>query len=110
MKEKTKKSTKKRKIKLTALILFIAVLILLINGIKLQPQITQNYDKISELKSKIEYEEQRAEEVDALKENVDSYEYIEKIAREKLGMIRKDEIVFIDITGEEWGYNFLGGK
>ncbi len=81
--------------------LFIAVLILLINGIKLQPQITENYDKISELQSQIEYEEQRAKEVDALKENVDSYEYIEKIAREKLGMIRKDEIVFIDVTGEE---------
>ena len=77
------------------------MLILLINGIKLQPQITDNYDKITELKSQIEYEEQRAKEVDALKENVDSYEYIEKIAREKLGMIRKDEIVFIDVTGEE---------
>lgn len=66
----------------------------------LQPQITNNYDKISELKSQIEYEKQRAEEVDALKENVDSDEYIEKIAREKLGMIRKDEIVFVDVTGE----------
>lgn len=67
----------------------------------LQPQITENYDKISELEEQIEYEQQRADEVDALKENVDSDEYIEKIAREKLGMIRKDEIMFIDITGEE---------
>lgn len=67
----------------------------------LQPQITENYDKISELEAQIEYEQQRADEVDELKENVDSDEYIEKIAREKLGMIRKDEIMFIDITGEE---------
>lgn len=74
---------------------------MLIKGVMLQPQITDNYDKISELKSQIEYEQKRAEEVDALKENVDSYEYIEKIAREKLGMIRKDEIVFVDVTGEE---------
>ncbi len=74
---------------------------MLIKGIMLQPQITDNYDKISELEAKIEYEQQRADEVDALKENVDSDEYIEKIAREKLGMIRKDEIVFIDVTGEE---------
>lgn len=59
---------------------------------------------ISDLEAQIEYEEQRADEADALKEIVDSDEYdeyIEKIAREKLGMIRKDEIVFVDITGEE---------
>ena len=56
---------------------------------------------ISDLEAQIEYEEQRANEVDSLKEIVDSDEYIEKIAREKLGMIRKDEIVFVDITGEE---------
>lgn len=101
MKEKIKKSTKKRKIKMTAILLLAAVLFMLIKGVMLQPQITDNYDKISELKSQIEYEQQRAEEVDALKENVNSDEYIEKIAREKLGMIRKDEIVFIDVTGEE---------
>ena len=67
----------------------------------LQPQITTNNDVISELDEKIEYEKQRAEEVDQLKENVNSDEYIEKIAREKLGMIRKDEIMFIDVTGKE---------
>ena len=82
-------------------ILVAVVLFMLIKGVTLQPQITRNYDKINELKSQIEYEQKRAEEVDELKENVDSDEYIEKIAREKLGMIRKDEIVFIDITGEE---------
>ena len=100
MKEKIKKSTKKRKMKITAALLFAVVLFMLVKGVMLQPQITNNYDKISELKSQIEYEKQRAEEVDALKENVDSDEYIEKIAREKLGMIRKDEIVFVDVTGE----------
>lgn len=36
-----------------------------------------------------------------MKESVDTDEYIEKLAREKLNMIKKDEIVFIDITGEE---------
>ncbi len=83
------------------IIIVVIVLFMLIKGVKLQPEITDNYDKITELKSQIEYEQKRAEEVDALKENVDSDEYIEKIAREKLGMIRKDEIVFVDVTGEE---------
>lgn len=101
MKEKTKKSTRKMTLKLTTIALLAVVLFFMIKGIMLQPQITENYDKISELKAQIEYEQQRADEVDALKENVDTDEYIEKIAREKLGMIRKDEIMFIDVTGEE---------
>lgn len=101
MEVERKKAQKKRNLKLTTLILIAVVLFLIIKGIMLQPQITENYDKISELEEQIEYEQQRADEVDALKENVDSDEYIEKIAREKLGMIRKDEIMFIDITGEE---------
>ena len=67
----------------------------------LQPKITENQDKIAELNSMIDYEQKRADEVDALKENIDSDEYIEKVAREKLGMIRKDEIVFVDISGKE---------
>ena len=101
MKEEIKRSTKKSKLKITTIVLLLVVLFMLIKGVMLQPQITDNYDKISELEEQIEYEKQRADEVDALKENVDSDEYIEKIAREKLGMIRKDEIVFIDVSGEE---------
>ena len=41
------------------------------------------------------------EEIDNIKQNVNTDEYIEKIAREKLGMIRKDEILFIDVNGEK---------
>ena len=101
MRKKEQKRTKKRKLKITTAILVVIVLFMLIKGVMLQPQITDNYDKISELESQIEYEQKRAEEVDALKENVNTDEYIEKIAREKLGMIRKDEIVFVDVTGDK---------
>ena len=44
---------------------------------------------------------QRGNEADALKEIVGTDEYIEKIARERLGMVRNDEILFVDISGEE---------
>ena len=93
--------TKKKNSKIPLLVLFAFVAFFVIQGVMLQPDISNNKDKIDELNAQIEYEKQRAEEVDGLKENVDSDEYIEKIAREKLGMIRKDEIVFIDVTGEE---------
>ena len=63
--------------------------------------IVQNQFGASELQSQIDYEQKRADEIDNLKKNVNSDEYIEKMAREKLGMIRKDEIVFIDVTSED---------
>ena len=66
-----------------------------------QPEIIKNQDIISELKAQKAYEQKRGEEIDNMKQNVDSDEYIEKIAREKLGMVRKDEIIFIDVNGEE---------
>lgn len=101
MKKNVKKRVKTKKIRFSVALLVTAVIFMLVKGILLQPDIVKNKDKISELEAKISYEQQRAEEIDKLKENVESDEYIEKIAREKLGMIRKDEIVFIDITGEE---------
>ena len=65
-----------------------------------QPQITENAAKIDQLQEQIEYEKKRIEEVEDLKTKVDTDEYIEKVAREKLGMIKRDEIVFIDVSGE----------
>ena len=101
MYENEKKTNIKINIKILTIVILAGVLIFLIQGIKLQPQITDNYDEINELKTQIEYEEQRAKEADALKEKVDTDEYTEKIARDKLGMVKKDEILFVDITGEE---------
>ena len=101
MKENMPKETKKKKSKLPWLILFVIASFMLIKGATLQPQISDNNDKRAELEAQIDYEQQRAEEIDNIMEKVGNDEYIEKIAREKLGMIKKDEIVFIDVTGSE---------
>ena len=101
MKKEKQENSKRITPKLSWIILFIISAAMLIKGAMQQPQITSNLDEISELQQQIEYEQQRADEIDAMKENVNSDEYIEKIAREKLGMIKKDEIIFIDVTGEE---------
>ena len=97
---KNKKNAKKTN-KLPLVLLFEVASFMLVRGAMFQPQISNNLDTIAELQSKIDYEKQRAEEIDNMRENVNSDEYIEKIAREKLGMIRKDEIIFIDVTGKE---------
>lgn len=96
-----KKQNKNKSIYRVLGILFAAVFcFMLIKGVMRQPQITDNTAKIAALEEKIEYEKKRIQEVEELKSKVDTDEYIEKTAREKLGMIKRDEIVFIDIAGE----------
>lgn len=94
-----KELTKKEK-RIVAGVFAAAITVMLVKGVMQQPQIIQNEDKIAELHDKIDYEQKRMEEVDEMKEKVDTDEYIEKVAREKLGLIKNDEIVFIDISGE----------
>lgn len=94
-----KELTKKEK-RIVAGVFAVAMAAMLVKGVMQQPQIIQNEDKIAELHEKISYEQKRMDEVDEMKQKVDSDEYIEKVAREKLGLIKNDEIVFIDISGE----------
>ena len=72
---------------------------MVVKGVMQQPKILENQDRIADLQEKIEYEKQRMQEVDEMKDKVDTDEYIEKVAREKLGLIKDDEIVFIDVSG-----------
>ncbi len=95
-----KKQNKNKSIyRLLGIIFVVAFSFMFIKGVLNQPQITKNEAAIADLKEKIEYEKKRTEEVEELKTKVDTDEYIEKVAREKLGMIKRDEIVFVDISG-----------
>lgn len=48
----------------------------------------------AELEQQIKDEEIRAVEIENLKDYVDSDEFIEKMARDKLGLVYEDEIIF----------------
>ena len=65
-----------------------------------QPAISANEKRKAEIEESIEYEKQRIEEIEEVTEKVGTDEYTEMIAREKLGMIKSDEIVFVDISGQ----------
>lgn len=53
---------------------------------------------IETYEAKKEAENETKEELLAMKENLNSTEYIEKVAREKLGMYLPNERVYIDIA------------
>lgn len=53
-------------------------------------------EKIKELKKEISIANQKNEELKSQTDYKNSNEYIEKVARDKLGMVKNNEIVFYD--------------
>lgn len=51
-------------------------------------------EELSKLEWQIEAEEARTEEIEQMKEYIQSDEYAEQVAKDKLGLVYEDEIVF----------------
>lgn len=88
-------------IKGIGVICFVVSLIMVIHGMVLQPKINKNKAEIAVLEAEIEEINEKKAEVDRLSTEADSDEYIEKIARDRLGMVKKDEVVFIDVSEKQ---------
>ena len=78
----------------------IALIVWIVMLIKQQLNISQYKDEIKDLSSQIEVAgnelDQNKQDLEQEKKNTDSLEYIEKLAREKLGMYLQNERVYID--------------
>ena len=78
----------------------IALVIWIVMLIKQQLNIMQYKEEISVLSSKIDVAQeelnQNKQDLEQKKENTQSLEYIEQIAREKLGMYLQNERVYVD--------------
>lgn len=64
------------------------------------PRINAGKQEIARLEKQIEYEKQRQLEVEVLADRSNTDEYIEKIASERLGLIKSNSKIFIDVSGE----------
>ncbi len=73
---------------------------MIFKGLMQLPQISASKAEIARLTSQIEYEKERQKEVEELKSKVNTDEYIEKIASEKLGLIKNNSKIFVDVSGE----------
>ena len=87
---------KRNSIKFWAVVLIAGAMVF--KGVMQLPQIYGNKQKIAEINDKIEYERTRQQEIDDLKSKVDTDEYIEKIASEKLGLVKNNAKIFIDVS------------
>ena len=70
------------------------ITVLLIQRHSLSDKIVKYNDEIEILQDQIDAEKERSLELEKLPAYVDSYEYIEKVAREKFGLVYEDEILF----------------
>ena len=55
---------------------------------------SSNQQRTSELEQQIENENQRTEDISEMQEYMQSDEYLEKVAKDKLGLVKDGEIIF----------------
>ena len=79
---------------IAALIVGALIMVVLVTCGSLYRRLHSNKERIEELQSEIAKEEQRAEEIEEYKQYTKSREYIEEVAREKLGLIYEGEVIF----------------
>lgn len=93
---------KRRKKRVNFKVLFVTLLIIYISvAIIGQQSKINNLDKeIGETKNLIMQKEKEFEELEDREQVYGSDEYVERVARERLGYVRPDETVFIDVTGK----------
>lgn len=80
-----------------ALVLFVMFVILGVVGLRayqLHRQLDQYTAKKESLQAQIDVENQRTEEIAEYGKYTQTDEYVEEVAREKLGLVKKDEIIF----------------
>lgn len=70
------------------------LVVLLFKGSVLQSRIDANEVKKSQLQQEMAAEQARTEEIEELQDYMQSDEYTEKIAKEKIGLVKDNEILF----------------
>lgn len=98
--QKQVKVKKKKKIELDyiriILVLFVGYFVCTI--VKQQFSLNEYDVKIADLEMQIETANEKVEEINELKEKVNTTEYIETVARNELGLIKPYEKIFIDVN------------
>ena len=88
----------KKKLRINRFIIIVALIYFVCVCIQ-QQQTMDSYDKESvEYQNQIVEAKEETQKLEDIKNNVNSTEYIEEVAREKLGMYLPNERVYIDIT------------
>lgn len=84
---------------LAVLVVVVLLAVLYINGSSLQRKLDGYRERIAELEKLEEEEDQRSRYIEEYREYTQTDEFKEQIAREKLGLLYKGEIIFREEDG-----------
>lgn len=98
MASRKRKSAGKKQHNTAMLIILASVMILtaalFIQENRMKKKIEANKSRIQEVELQIQEETQRTQDIQDLEQYMQSPEYIEKVAKDKLGLIKDGEIIF----------------
>lgn len=97
MATKTRRAmNRKKRLEFRIIIVTVLSLLIMVSFAKLRlQQKNEAYQKQEEeLLAQIEEEEQRTKEIEELSKYVQTKKYVEEVAKERLGLVYKDEILF----------------
>lgn len=77
-------------------VVLVLMVVLLVIGKGLNDKLNTNEKRVQALEQLIHEEELSAEEIEQLEEYMQSDEYLEQTAKEKLGMVKDGEIIFVE--------------
>lgn len=75
-------------------VILIMLVFVMVAGVRLKVQNMKKQAHIEELTDQIAEEEKRAEEIEEYGKYVQTKKYAEEVAKEKLGLVYEDEIIF----------------
>lgn len=89
-----KKAQNRLALVLAGTVMLVIMTVVGVRGITLRAQLTAYNERKEELLQQIEDEEARTKEIEEYAKYVQTDAYVEEAAREKLGLVKEDEIVF----------------
>lgn len=84
----------KRSMLAVSSVIVMLMVVVSVNSVTLRAQEQEYQTQISDLETQIEEEKTRTEEIDDLEKYVGTDEYVEDVAKDKLGLIHENEIIF----------------
>ena len=97
MRRKKQKPSKKSIVGISVVAIFFTVLVAVFFRVQTQKIEAQNAEderRIAELNEELESEQARSDEIDEYGKYVNTKQFIEDMARERLGLVYPDEIIF----------------
>ena len=80
--------------------IFVFAVFMVISMGRLQVELVQKKDQLNAAKNQLEATELKIAELQNLLENGEESDFIERVARERLGYVYSDEEVYTDISGK----------